>query len=373
VKRQSSRARAAASSGWRARVRVAASVALALTLVPVFVRCAAAAAAAEAAEPQRRVLLVIDQPDDPFAPRIRAELLGLGLAVLTVEPWRTGVPVGPLETAARSQKAVAAIRMVASRKGVEVWMADEVSGRSLLRQLVVDESEAGPNQGLVALQTAELLRTSLLSDAGPSPRPPADPGDGSPKPDIPPRTDVIAPAPPPAGIQGGVQAAVGSLFGLGGSGAAIQGWLSLHRSLGQRWGLAVDLSAPIQSATLSGPEGSAHLGAMLAGAALFARFEAPATGLYGSAGAGAALMRVAFQGETSEPLRAVSGSSYAGAAYVRADGGFEIIRGQRLGLRLGLRGIVGLTGVTVTFAGNETAPWGPLFGAGLLVIDLSWR
>ena len=49
-------------------------------------------------------------------------------------------PQGPIEASARSEHAVAAIRMLPSRKGVEVWMADETSGRSLLRQVVVDET-----------------------------------------------------------------------------------------------------------------------------------------------------------------------------------------------------------------------------------------
>jgi hypothetical protein len=106
------------------------------------------------------VLLLTDKPGDPFIDRIRAEVAGLGLAVLVRES------AGPLEDEARAEHAVAAIRVLPSHKGVEVWMADETSGRSLLRQLIVDERPGGPDQGLIALQTAELLRTSLFPKQG---------------------------------------------------------------------------------------------------------------------------------------------------------------------------------------------------------------
>ena len=120
-------------------------------------------AAAGAAEPRLRVVIVIDESDDPFAERIRAEVSALGFEVVTVEPFRTGEPVESLDAAGRANQAAAAIRMVPSRKGVEVWVANQPTGRSLLRQLIVDEQAGAPNEGLVALQTAELLRTTLLS------------------------------------------------------------------------------------------------------------------------------------------------------------------------------------------------------------------
>src|SRR5262245_61545358 len=92
----------------------------------------------------RRVLL--GEPDhDPFLERVGAEIAGLGFSLLRADSN------GPLEAAARAAQAVAAIRVLPSRKGVEVWMADATSGRSLLRQVVVDESPSGPDQDLIAL------------------------------------------------------------------------------------------------------------------------------------------------------------------------------------------------------------------------------
>jgi hypothetical protein len=323
-------------------------------------------------QPPMRVLLIVDRPGDRFAGRIRAEISGLGLLVLTLEPWRTAEPVGPLEEAARAQQAVAAIRMVPSRNGVEVWMADRTTGRSLLRQLVVDESPGGPNEGLVALQTAELLRTSLLSaPPPPAPRPVVSPPPAAPPPPPPPPPVATVPANPAATVKAGVQAGIGGLYAPGGTGGELQAWFSVHRSFGGRLGLAVDVSLPLGSATLSGPEGSTRMRTHLGGVVLLAHARAPAA-FYASGGAGAALVRVGFDGETDNPmLTARSTSLVAGAGYLRADAGLEAASW----LRVGVRAVAGaaLRHAGVRLAGNEAATWGPLFAAAFAVLDLSWR
>ena len=160
------------------------------------------------AQARLRVLLVVDQADDPFAERIRAELVALGLDVVSLEPWRTGEAIESLDAAGRSEGASAAIRMLATRKGVEVWMANQPTGRSLLRQLIVDESPTGPNLGLVALQTAELLRTSLLSipDPGPGKAARSQP-DAAASPSVP-----VVTAAPREPAKWGVLAAFGAMF-----------------------------------------------------------------------------------------------------------------------------------------------------------------
>jgi hypothetical protein len=331
--------------------------------------------ASASGQPPMRVLLIVDRPDDRFAGRIRAEISGLGMLVLTLEPWRTAEPVGPLEEAARAQQAVAAIRMVPSRNGVEVWMADRTTGRSLLRQLVVDESPGGPNEGLVALQTAELLRTSLLSaPPPPAPRPVVSPpptAPAVPPPAVPPPPVVTAPASPAAAVKAGVQAGIGGFYAPGGTGGELQAWFSVHRSFGGRLGLAVDFSLPLGSATLSGPEGSTRMRTHLGGVVLLAHAHAPAA-FYASGGVGAALVRVGFDGETDNPmLTARSTSLVTGAGYLRGDAGLEAASW----LRVGVRAVAGaaLRHAGVRLAGNEAATWGPLFAAAFAVLDVSWR
>ena len=197
------------------------------------------------AESTVRVLLVIDQSDDAFAERVRSELAGLGLAVIVAEPWRSGDQIVALDAATRAAQAAAGIRMLPSRKGVEVWMADQPAGRSLLRQMIVDEHNE-PNQGLVALQTAELLRTALLSSTVVRKSEPLPATSGPPLPKASPAEVVVASrAASPQAPRAGIQAALGAMVSPGAGDAALQIWLSLYRFVTDRWALALDVSAPL--------------------------------------------------------------------------------------------------------------------------------
>jgi len=337
----------------------------AFTAAVLSIAVARLAGGAAAADARLRVLIVIDASDDPFAERIKAEVSALGLDVVAIEPWRTGESVESLDAAGRANQSAAAIRMIPSRKGVEIWMANQPTGRSLLRQLVVDESAGAPNEGLVALQTAELLRTTLLSRSElPATTPPPPRGT---TPASPPQIAVVAPPSPPSA---GVQAGAGALFSPGAGDPAMQVWFTVSRVVVRPFGLALDFSAPVHPGTVSGPEGSATLSAWLAGAAVFARYERAETGLYAIAAAGGALIRLNAEGTAALPLTATTGSTTVAAVYGRADGGFEAARW----LRFGLRAVAGAvpSGVRLRFAGNEAAVWGHPFLAALLLVDLSW-
>jgi hypothetical protein len=314
---------------------------------------------AAAADARLRVLIVVDATDDPFAERIKAEVSGLGLEVVAIEPWRTGETVESLDAAGRANQAAAAIRMIPSRKGVEVWMANQPTGRSLLRQLIVDERAGAPNEGLVALQTAELLRTTLLSRSETPPKPPPPPP--------PPAPEIKTPPSPPSGS---VDLAGGPLFSPGGGDVVMHGWLTLGWRFAGPLGIALDLSGPMYANTITGPEGSAKLNAYLGGVSLFVRQEQPGSRFFVVGAAGAAVIRVNAEGTANAPLVASSGSSTAGAIYARADAGFVATRWLRLGGRL-VAGAVP-QGVPVRFAGNEAALWGRPFLAALVVFDFGW-
>jgi len=335
----------------------------ALIAAVLSIAAARATGAAEAADSKLRVVIVIDESDDPFAERIKAEVSALGFEVVAIEPWRSGESVESLDAVGRANQAAAAIRMIPSRKGVEVWIADQPTGRSLMRQLIVDERPS-PNEGLVALQTAELLRTTLLSrsEVPPKAPPPAKvPSDKPPE---------IAPAPHPSALPpGSVQAGAGALY-TPGVDPALQLWVTVGLSFARPFGLALDVSAPLGAGRVTGPEGSAQLRTWLAGLALFFRHERPDSPLYLVAGAGASLIHISGDGATSAPLVPKSASATAAALYARLDAGIEASRW----LRVGVRGVVGLVpqGVQVRFAGNDAADWGRPFLSGLLVVDLSW-
>ena len=302
----------------------------------------------------RRVVLVMDTPGDALMVRIRAEVVSLGLEVVV----RTRQ--GPIETAARSEGAVAAIRTLPSRNGVEVWMADETSGRSLLRQAIVDETKGGPNQHLIALQTAELLRTSLF------PRPPP----GQPKPALAaaPPAPVIIQVAPRAGRETALTSGFGLLYSAGGASPALQAYVSLEHLWSRRLGMALAVSAPVHRGTMSGREGSADVGAILAGAEVIARFASERRPLSLTTGLGAAFASVLATGhpipEATAQLNSISSSAYTAVGYARATLGWKVTSW----LTFGMTALAGttVTRVHIQFAGSDAGDWGvPILGAAL--------
>ncbi len=321
---------------------------------------ASSQAAATENRPALRVLLVVDRPNDPLMARIHAEIAALGLTVTT------SGPDGPLETSARAQHAVAAIRVLPSRNGVEVWMADATTGRTLTRQLVVDERPGGPDYTLVALQTAEILRTALFPETAkpalaPSP---------TPTPSV--AAPATAAAPPAQAEEARVQAGIGGLYSLGGVDPALQVWLSLQRQWRHALGLALTLSGPVLRGSLSGPEGHSLVGAYLAGVELCSSFVKDDPHWFLSGGLGGGIVDLRAEGRSVQPLdQQGSASAFTGFGYAR----FEV--GLRLSTwaRLGVTGVAGTTFVPVKirFAGNQAGTWGILFLASFLQLGVEWE
>jgi len=312
----------------------------------------AAASKPSGAADHRRVLLLTDASGDPLMDRIRAEVLSLGLEVIVRRA------AGAIDARARAEHAVAAIRMLPARNGVEVWTSDETGGRPLLRQAVVDDRPGGPDRTLIALQTAELLRTSLF------PRPPPEPA--------PVIVQVLPPQ--PRSNEARFAAGLGLLYGFGGASPAWQAWLSLQRLWTEHLGAAVVVSAPLIRGTMSGPEGTADVGAITAGAELLARFASDSERSFASDGVGAAFVSLLATGHpttSTAPLLGGSTATYTGLAYVRATLGRKVSRW----FAVGVTGVAGTTmaRVAVRFAGNDAGSWGvPLVGAAFFG-ELCWR
>jgi hypothetical protein len=250
--------------------------------------------------------------------------------------------------------------MLPSGKGVEVWMADVTSGRSLLRQVIVDESAEGPDHDLIALQTAELLRTSLLGER--SEHADADPDAQSNATAAQPMSDGVA-------ASTGAQLGVGALYSPGGAAAAVQLSVSLHHFFTDRWGMALDLGAPLSASTVTEVEGTATLRTYFAGALWLVRLQREGSPWFATAGAGGAALLIRYSGETSEPLQASSGNRLTAAAYLRGDVGFAATPW----LAFGLRGLAGASfgRISVTFAGNDAGSFGPAFFSALAFMQLS--
>lgn len=331
-----------------------------LAMVAVVLAAPTRASAQAETRPARQVLLIVDRAVDPFADRLRAEIEGMGLKTILMQAER----VEQMEVAAREQHAAAAIRLVPSRRGVEIWMADETSGRSLLRQLIVDERPEGPDENLVALQLVELLRTSLLVGAQtppPPPRPIERPQ---------PQMEKKAARAETSAWCTRVQAGVGTMVSPGGAGPAVEALLSLELT-GERLGLALDLAAPLRASRISGPEGSADLGPWRAGLAFIGRLADRRSRLQGTAGLGGAILHITSEGDPAAPLIAgLPAAVTMGAGYARFDAGVAFTRWLRLALRF--TGGVAFGRLDFQFAGNDAGSWGRFFGTSALVVDAGW-
>jgi hypothetical protein len=329
------------------------------TLVLASLLTVSSAAVARAqSEASVRVVFVFEGADDPLLTRIEVEVAAVGFDVVESREAL------PLEELARREHAAAAIRVLPTRTGVEVWMADATSGRSLLRQVVVDERPGGPDEGLVALQTSELLRTSLLSRAAPKDDARAaaqPPGTGSAS------GKGVHPKRQP--LHGAFQLGAGALYSPGGAGTALQLWGSVQRPLGEQWGAVLDLSAPLLSAQFSGPEGEAS--AELYSATLGAYVAAEPSGQwFANAGAGAGVAYLRFSGDAVAPLSSDAVGVWTGAALVRGQAGVEVARW----LQAGATAVVGASfeQVAVQFAGNQAGQFGRTFLAAFLFAGVPW-
>jgi hypothetical protein len=316
----------------------------------------AASPDAPEARANHRVLILVDEPGDPFMDRIGLEVTSVGGLDVIMRP-----PVGSLDADARAEHAEVAIRKLASGLGVEVWMADATSGRSLLRHLIVDESPAGPDQSLIALQTAEFLRTSFF------PRHET----ASPAVAAPPPTAGATASPPPEALGADrVQVGVGYLHSAGGVSPALQAWLSYQHVWRRGLGVVLDVSAPLLRGNLSGPQGTAEVGAVVAGAGLLARFESEGGRMFVAAEVGGAFASVLVTGHPVANLVGSSPSASTGLAYLRLDGGVAPLRWLGLGVAAILATTT--TRVRIEFAGNRVGNWGVPIVGGFAYAEIGW-
>ena len=246
-------------------------------------------------------------------------------------------------------------------------MADATSGRSLLRQVVVDESPGGPDRDLIALQTAELLRTSLLGESSDARTRPA---------------STVAcnasNAPAAARCSGtcsattrdtGVQLAARCALQPGRRRrAALELGLSLHRFFGERWGLGLDPGMPIErrhdrrasKARRSSARTSAGVALL---AALCARTRTRSSPRPVPA---SSLLLVKYDADAREPLQVERRSQADGALRICASTPASSSRRGCASVCAGWPARA-LQRIKLTFAGNDAGSFGPLLLAGLRV------
>jgi hypothetical protein len=118
-----------------------------------------------------RLVLITNHRDAAIIPLLRSELESLELVVDTVESSATEELPHDLLRTGRTRNAVATIRVLVSTGRVEVWIADRVTGKVVLRDVLAEATSSKISESTIVLRVVELLRASLMeADAPHAPR-----------------------------------------------------------------------------------------------------------------------------------------------------------------------------------------------------------
>jgi hypothetical protein len=305
------------------------------------------------------VAIVTAEPNSSLTRRVRAELEGLGLDVIVLKPPDESSPSrAPLEQAARSVGAVAAVRLIASSEGkVEVWVADRVTGKAVVREL--DAPGSGASDAAVAIGSVELLRASLMElHSGEPPR-----GDAPVSAKIQALALPTSPGVPRLGLGAGAGAELG-VRGLGPSADADIGvWVRLASHLGAR----VIAHTSLSPAHVVTPSGAVDVRSQLFGAMAtwdFVDAAAASSAWVPSVSLGLAAAHVSATGTAVPPFVSASEARWSAAPV----GGLGLAWSFAPGLRLRADGLAAWTLPPVHVTTPSTAPgW---WGAPALIVSL---
>jgi hypothetical protein len=304
-----------------------------------------------------RVALITANPADTTTKRLKAELSQLGVETVVVRAG-PNTPVGrvTLENVARRVGAFAAIRIVPVESEVEVWVADRVTGKTVVRE-VLHGSGSAARDDTIALGAVELLRASLLEVTASY--------DLNPHGDVPPPPVVVrkltpAPtlAPPrpksrPVLAVGLVPAAALEFDRIGpGVSAMLLVRYLWSKSLSVE---ALGLLPVVHGVVRETGQGKASVG--LSGAGLgvaYSWHERNATALFGL-GMMAAQLEVVGT-EAGPGLDLSQDSLVLGAPYLRAGAGLRVFESVRIRLDASLS--YSLRPVPIVFVQDEVARWG---------------
>ncbi len=334
-----------------------------------------ARAAGAAAVP--RIVIIAPTSDDRISLRLQAELRALHFDVPDVEIAPTPPSRAQLEEAARKSEAVAAVRIVPSTAGVEVWIVDRMTGKTVLREIVTKEGSAAAGDATVALRVVELLRASLMElDAARPPegeiQPPplirelmAPPRRASPA--LPARAALPALDPPAFSIELGPAALLSS------GGFSPSGLVSaaVHYRPAEAFGASLIALIPILPAVVSGPEGSTSARAGLLGVGLRGTWTSPDSRWAPTLGGGIAALWLRLDGQPAAHFTSASASVFSAAPYLRAGLGLTLV--PRLRVRADALVGASLPPTMVKFGERLAAVWGVPFVAPTLGVELLWQ
>jgi hypothetical protein len=313
------------------------------------------------------MIAVLCAPGDRFGLRLVAELESLGFRAVVLDPSTEPTSHVALEASARRAGAIAAIRAVPSERGVEVWIADRVTGKTVLRDLANDGGTPERDDAL-ALRVVELLRASLLEIALPTPSR----GDVPATPEI--REKMSVPerivAAPPSPPRLRLSLAPGLLLSPGGFGGSASLAIGLDWTLSDHVGLCALAAIPLTSARVEGSPGSAALTVLLAGGGARFLFASPRSAWSPSTDLGVLAVSLHSAGTANPGFIASSPSAVTAAPFARL--GLAFAPTPTLRLRADLLGGVVVPAASIQFAAHEIATWGQPLVLSTFGVDFGW-
>jgi hypothetical protein len=270
-----------------------------------------------------------------------------------------------LTAAARSGGAIAAFRVLVAPAAVEVWIADRVTGKVVLREVLPQGVGSTVEDSVVVLRAVELLRASLAEVEAPHP----------------PRGELAAPAGseaitgfPDSAERFNLTLAPAGLFSPGGAGgsAALLAGFGFRAS---RWfGLRLLGGAALTAAEVVSPEGTVAIWSRWLGVEL-AVATPPASGRWRyRAGVGGALVATDIRGRlapTSAGLyRAREDTLLSPALMLSAGLSYRLSR--NLGLGATICGTAPWRSSTIVVAGRDAASYGAPMIAAAMGVEAVW-
>ena len=302
------------------------------------------------------ILLVEDEETSRFAKRVRAELKALGFDVEVMraegEPTRAS-----LEDSARTAGAVAALRVRTSRQGVEVWVMDRVTGKTVLREVVTGGAD---DDTVVALGAVELLRASLLEIEAPA----FEPTDVPPTPAV---QKLVPPRPPPP--EGAFSMVLAPALSLSPGDLGVVPQLDVWARLraADRFVLGLRLVLPTLPVIVEGTEGRASVtlaSASVAGDVLF--LDTPKW--RGHAGVGVGAVWAHMEGTASQAFVGRGDDVLAALSYLHGGASYRL--GSNVRLFGDLTFGVATPRPVVVFGERTVAAWGQPVGTASLGLEL---
>ncbi|HEY6080417.1 MAG TPA: hypothetical protein VIW29_16500 [Polyangiaceae bacterium] len=295
------------------------------------------------------IVLVADEPGDAVSDQLERDLRSLGLAVIVLSATpENSNGTEALERTARSLGGIAAIRVLASARGSELWLSDAATAHTLTRSLTPAATSSGDPRE-VALGTLELLRASMMelhaqsraAAASPCPEPGAPRGPPSP----PTKTAIFS-------LSGGLAAELG----LRSVGPSLSTLWAVGLKLGGCFGLRAFAALPLFAEQADVPEGHVEVEPLLLGGGLGCSFVRDGARLWPRVSLGLAGARVMTRGTAIDPVRSSNSEVWLAGGYGMLGLGLRVTRDVRV--NLDATGVLLPTPAVILVDRQQVATWG---------------